>query len=79
MAGSSADALLGFGLGGFAALLWSLWLIGNRLAGRAQRLRALLESALKNLRTADLASLLEEIRAVEADAKSLIGLLRRGR
>ena len=77
--GSSADALLGFGLGGFAAVVWSLWVVGNRLAARANRLRRLLESALKDPRTADLASLLDEIRAVEADATSLIGLLRRGR
>lgn len=65
------------GLGGFLGALWALLASGRRLADRIEAVRRQVEESIRNPNQVDLRKLVEELKALEGDAKTFLGLLRR--
>lgn len=76
MAESSLSLATLLGLGGVFGILAGVYAAGKKFAGHLSDFATALERALKDPRHVDLNALAEKARAVEKDAKSLLGMIK---
>ncbi len=70
------EVLGALGIGGALGTLFALAACGKRLGDRLALLRADLESIAKDPAHADLAKVMDDMKAVEGEARSALGLLK---
>lgn len=75
--GSLVEIAGWLGLSGVIGALTALMTAGKRFAGHLSEFAATIDAVLKDPRRADLAALAAKARELEADVKSVTGLLRR--
>ena len=76
MAENSLSLATLLGLGGIFGILAGLYAAGKKFAGHLSEFATTIELVLKDPRHADLNALALKARAIESDAKSLLGMLK---
>ncbi len=76
MAANLAELGALFGIGGLLGLLAGAMTVGQRFANHLSQLAATIDAVLKDPRRADLGVLVQEIKIVESDARTLMGLIK---